>query len=137
MTQQGIRTRKNGTYELRFRINGKTVSVYGKTQEDCLRKKDQLKLKQHLSQAPSGNNNTIYNACLRLCENRLKAGTVHEEGYRSLVKTARFIGRSVIGGADVEHLNDDMIRLFCASVAEYAEITVKKAVNMLNHLRKD
>ena len=137
MTQQGIRTRKNGTYELRFRINGKTVSVYGKTQEDCLRKKDQLKLKQHLSQAPSGNNNTIYNACLRLCDNRLKTGTVHEEGYRSLVKTARFIGRSVIGGLDVEHLNDDMIRLFCASVAEYAESTVNKAVNMLNNLRKD
>ena len=137
MAEQGLYKRQNGTFELRFRLDGKTVSVYGKTPEECREKRD-LKLTEYCyAQTQSENKNTVLGACLQFCEDVLRSGSVHEEGYRTLMKTARFIGRSVIGGIGADQLNDDMIGLFKASVAAYADNTVKRAVYMLQRIKKE
>ena len=138
MSGQNMRIRKNGLYELRFFVNNKRVSVYGRTPEECQRKKT-LKMAESQPSAATvlQNENTIYFACLQFCDVAMKSGTVHEEGYKSLVKTARFIGRSIIGSADIENLDDHLIEVFRSSVTNYAENTVKKAIYMLINIKKE
>ena len=60
MSGQALRTRKNGTLELRFRFNGKTVSVYGKTQEECMNNKRMKLLELYGSAAQSANEETVF-----------------------------------------------------------------------------
>lgn len=136
MPGQSLRIRKNGTVELRFRFNNRTVSVYGKTQEECQQKKA-VKIASLLQAEPQNDKNSIRNVCLRYCERALSTGNVHEEGYRSLQKTARFIGRSVIGNVKVEDLNEELFQLFKESTSAYAETTVKKALYMLKNIQKE
>ena len=137
MPGQNIRIRRNGLYELRFFVNKKRVSVYGRTPEECQQKKA-LKVAELQSAAEVPEyNNSIYQVCLRFCDASLQGGTVHEEGYKSLVKTARFIGRSVIANNGIETLDDYLIEVFRSSVNKYSENTIKKAINMLKKIKKE
>ena len=137
MSGQNIRIRKNGLTELRFCHQGKRYSVYGRTLEECQQKKALKMTELQSSAAALQNENTIYFACLQFCDAAMKCGTVHEEGYKSLVKTARFIGRSVIANTDIKNLDDQLIEVFRSSVNQYAENTVKKAIYMLINIKKE
>ena len=132
MSADSFRTRKNGLMELRFRFGNKRVSVYGKTMEDCLARKTEKIIE--LSQ--SGSQITVFDSCLLYCEKLFREKKVNEEGYKSLMKTARFIGRSEIGQVSVSDLNDRRIEQFRADVSNYAGYTVRKAIYMLNNIMK-
>ncbi len=136
MSKDSFRKRKNGLIELRFRYNSKTYSVYGRTEEECLAKKEQKRSDLQKMDSHIKENSTVYSACLRFCDNAVCDGTVHEEGYRSLIRTARFIGRKNIGSLHVEELNDAEIERFRAEIANYSIYTIKKAVNMLKNIKK-
>ena len=136
MADQSLRTRKNGTLELRFRFNNRTVSVYGKTQEECMYKKRLKLLDLYGSEAVPGCGKSVAEYCLCFCEQALENGSIHEEGYKSLLRTARFIGRSRIGVIPIDELDDGMIDLFKLEAAFYSEHTIKKALHMLMNIRK-
>ena len=135
MSGQALRTRKNGTLELRFRFNGKTVSVYGKTQEECMNNKRMKLLELYGSAAQPANEETVFCSCLRYCEKALNSGTVHKERYKSLLRTARFIGRSRFGPIPIDELDDGMIGLFRTESSGYSDHTVQKAIYMLIKIR--
>lgn len=137
MPVQGLRRRKNGLFELRFQLNNKTVSVYGKTPEECIQKRAvRILNSQRGGDVQSVSYKTVFSECMRYCEEVFRQGNVHEEGFSSLKKTARFIGRSPIGNVDVDALNDEMICCFKTSVEGYAQTTINKAVYLLKRIMK-
>ncbi len=137
MSDQSLRARKNGLLELRFQFHNKTVSVYGRTPEECLKKRDKKIEEMNQIAVQTKNTESVYQTCLRLCSNALQYGNIHKEGHKSMMRTARFIGRGSIGSLPTEDLDAGKIEQFTAESAGYSEYTIKKAIHMLNKIREE
>ena len=152
MSGGSFRVRKNGLIELRFRYNNESISVYGRTKQECIEReiKKIWELSGNRPLWEVGNRTvlsvvlflqehrekTVYVYCLRYCENARQKNRARETGYVSLVKVARFIGRSCIGNEPVRCLNEKMIERFIASASDYSEYVVRRAVCLLKKIMK-
>ena len=148
-----FRERKNGLLEFRFYFGDKRVSVYGKSREECMKRKEMkiAELNEERFRQEFGAyrgptfaesvlrdhpENTVFLCALRYCEKLRKCKRVHENGYGSMVRSARFIGRSCIGFEPIEDLDDEMIERFKASVAVYSVYMVRRAVYLLQNIKE-
>ena len=146
-----FRERKNGLIELRFYFGDQRISVYGESKEECVKRKemkiaelteDRFRREYGKIRGPAfaetvlreHPENTVFLCALRYCEELRKRRRIHESGYESMVKTARFIGRSSIGFEPIENLDDEMIERFRASSSGYSVYVVRRAVYLLNNI---
>ena len=153
MSDGTFRERKNGLIEFRFYYGDKRFSVYGRTREECMENKEMkiAKLTEERFRQEYGKirgpafaetvlrdhpENTVFLCALRYCEEKRKRKQLHKNGYASMVKSARFIGKSCIGNEQIEDLNEEMIERFRASVSGYSVYMVRRAVYLLQNIMK-
>ena len=149
-----FRERKNGLIELRFYYGDKRFSVYGQSKEECMENRylkiaklteDRFRQEYGKIRGPAfaetvlrdHPENTVFLCALRYCEEKRKRKQLHKNGYESMVKSARFIGKSCIGNEQIEDLNEEMIERFRASVSGYSVYMVRRAVYLLQNIMKE
>lgn len=102
-----IKQRSNGSYELRFTIDGKRYSVYGKTPAEC--KERELDKRREIDSGITGKNvilDSYFDEFIRQKQNTVKPSTinVYKGTYKSSIKP--IIGKMKVRNIERKHLLD-------------------------------
>lgn len=125
---------KTGLYVGQYVVNGKRKSVYQKKNEkigDFKKRFNDVLSSIHTGTYIEKSNETLYNICKEIIEDKKKANEICPNTYRRATYTLAHIKDSEISDIPVQKINSKMLKDYLQSITSYAQTTIDKIYQLL------
>ena len=125
---------KTGLYVGQYVVNGKRKSVYQKKNEkigDFKKRFNDVLSSIHTGTYIEKSNETLYNICKEIIEDKKKANEICPNTYRRATYTLAHIKDSEISDIPVQKINSKILKDYLQSITSYAQTTIDKIYQLL------
>lgn len=125
---------KTGLYVGQYVVNGKRKSVYQKKNEkigDFKKRFNDVLSSIHTGTYIEKSNETLYNICKEIIEDKKKANEICPNTYKRATYTLAHIKDSEISDIPVQKINSKMLKDYLQSITSYAQTTIDKIYQLL------
>lgn len=126
---------KTGLYVGQYVVNGKRKSVYQKKNEkigDFKKRFNDVLSSIHTGTYIEKSNETLYNICKEIIEDKKKANEICPNTYKRATYTLAHIKDSEISDIPVQKINSKMLKDYLQSITSYAQTTIDKIYQLLS-----
>ena len=126
---------KTGLYVGQYVVKGKRKSVYQKKNEkigDFKKRFNDVLSSIHTGTYIEKSNETLYNICKEIIEDKKKANEICPNTYKRATYTLAHIKDSEISDIPVQKINSKMLKDYLQSITSYAQTTIDKIYQLLS-----